>query len=109
MKTKILLLLVCVFFSVNCFAECLGNSCTGVKITRMVVTANGNTSVSTSGTESLLSCNAGTGNYLKLNIEQKNADAVYALLLTAHTTEQPLWLRMDSAGECNIIYVVSDK
>ena len=92
-------------------ADCLSaGSCVGVNITRMYVTPAGDTRVSTSGQESNLPCNAGTAGYLLLSQGQKNYNATYSLLLSAFTTESPVWIRTTtSADTCRIVYVVHDK
>jgi hypothetical protein len=96
-------------FSSNLFANCDAESCVGVKVTRMYVTANGDTKISTSGDESRLSCNAGRKGYIALDPNSKNYKATYSLLLTAHTTDHPIWVTTSTSGPCNVIYVVSDK
>lgn len=90
-------------------ADCDGNSCIGVKITRLFVTPEGNSVVGTSGNETLLNCDAGTKGYLTLDSSSKNYNATYALILASHTTEHPIWLRMNESGTCSIQYVVSDR
>ena len=107
---KYLISLLAMFFSGVTFSECGGVSCTDVKITRLYVTANGDTVISTSGDESKLSCDAGSSGYITL--EQggnRNYNSTYALLLASHTTGYPIWVRTSEAGACKIIYIVSDK
>lgn len=89
-------------------ADCSGVHCTNVKITRLVITESG-ISVGTSGDEKKLDCDAGTYDYLKLELGHKNYDSIYSLILTSHTTEHPIWLRVSDKGSCKISYVVSDK
>lgn len=110
-RTLVVLLTVLVtsIFTSNVFAGCDGVSCTGVKITRLVITTDGDTVISTSGDESKLSCNAGKNGYLTLRPNASNYNSVYALLLTAHTTGHPLWVRTSESGACHILYVASDK
>jgi hypothetical protein len=108
MKFSIVIFLSLIFTS-NAFSACSAVSCTGVKITRIVVTVDGSTSIGTSGDESKLSCEAGSAGYIKLLPDAKNYSAVYSLILTAHTTEHPLWLRTTDSGVCTLIYAVSDK
>lgn len=91
------------------YADCADWSCTNVQITRMYVTANGNTIVGTSGDESQLSCDAGGAGYIFLKPSASNYDSTYALLLTAHTTEHPVWIRTSKTSACEVMYVVSDK
>lgn len=108
MKYLLSIVLIAIF-SVPVMADCVGNSCTGVKITRMYVTADGGTTISTSGDESKLNCDAGNAGYIELDSSVKNYNATYALLLTAHTTGHPVWVRTSDSGNCQVIYVVSDK
>jgi hypothetical protein len=92
------------------FADCAAGSCIGVKVTRMFVTPNGGTVISTSGDESKLTCDAGQNGYIRLDTSGVNYNSAYSLLLTAHTTEHPIWIRTnDSNTECYVRYVVSDK
>lgn len=105
---RILVLLVVVFAS-NAVAECNGVSCVDVKVTRLYVSADGDTVISTSGDESRLACDAGSAGYIKLDANASNYSSTYALLLAAHTTEHPLWIRTADTGACKIMYVVSDK
>ncbi len=105
-KVSLLLLL----FSANAVADCGGHSCTDVSISRLIVEADGDAVISTSGNESKLDCDAGRNGYIRLSAESKNYQATYALLLSAHTLESPLWIRTnDGADSCQLVYVVSDK
>lgn len=108
MKFSVFLLLP-LLITGNAFAACSGQSCTGVKITRIVVESDGGTVISTSGDESKLTCNAGSNGYIKVDPNAKNYNSTYSLLLTAHTTEHPIWVRTTDSGACSLIYAVSDK
>ncbi len=92
-------------------AACNQTSCTDVLITRLYVTPSAQTVIGTSGDESQLSCNAGPNGYITLRIGQQNYNATYSLLLAAHTTGSPVWVRTTthSSGSCDVLYVVSDK
>ncbi len=107
----LLLILICLLLAPLARADCSGVSCTDVLITRMFITASGNSVISTSGDESQLSCNAGPSGYITLRTGQSNYNAVYSLILAAHTTGSPLWVRTTthSSGSCDVFYVVSDK
>jgi hypothetical protein len=94
--------LLSVIFVNNAFAACNGVSCSDVKITRLYVTANGNTVISTSGDESKLTCNAGSSGYISLDPNSSNYNSTYSLLLTAHTTEHPIWIRTTDSGSCQL-------
>ncbi|WP_435274578.1 hypothetical protein ACMAZF_14995 [Psychrobium sp. nBUS_13] len=104
-----ILTIIFFFFSNNAIAHCTGNSCTNVKITRIYVNPDNNTVISTSGDESKLNCDAGKNGYITLDPNGKNYNSTYSLLLTAHTTEHPIWVRTSAAGSCKVVYVVSDK
>ncbi|MBD1557667.1 hypothetical protein HC752_12060 [Vibrio sp. S9_S30] len=101
------------FFSLlsfQSFADCSGYSCTGVKVSRLYINADGHSVIGTSGNEANLTCDAGKSGYIQLDISNKNYDAVYSLLLAAHTTEHPVWIRTNSdSSTCKVVYVVSDK
>lgn len=105
----ILISLIAALWSVSVFSECGTGSCTGIQITRMYVTPSGKTVISTSGDESKLRCDAGTGNYISMDVDQKNYNSTYALLLTAHTTGDLISVRTTETGSCEILYIVSDK
>lgn len=106
---KIVFLILLSIFAAGLFAECDGGQCANVKITRMYITPNGNTVISTSGDESKLSCNAGANGYISMAVEQKNYNATYSLILMAHSTGHPISIRTTESGSCSIQYVVSDK
>ena len=89
-------------------AECSGNNCVG-KLTRLYVTSGGNVAIRTAGDESQLNCDAGSGSYIFLHKEHPGFDSIYSLLLTAHTTEQPIWIRTTGTESCSVGYVVWDK
>jgi hypothetical protein len=96
------------FFCSQVYADCSGVSCDLVLIERIVVSSSG-VSVRTSGDESKLSCDAGSGNYLALEREHANFNAIYSVLLASHTIDNPLRIRVVDTGPCYISYVVSDK
>ncbi len=91
------------------YAGCSGNSCTDVTITRLYTIADGSTVISTSGDESQLDCDAGNSGYITLEPEKKNYNATYSLLLAAHISDMPIWVRASDSGECQVVYVVSDR
>ena len=103
------LLLTSAVFSGSVFAQCAGNNCVNIKITRIYVTSTGHVSVNTSGDETQLNCDAGPGNYITLRTSHPGFDPTYALMLAAHTTGQPITLRTLSSGNCDLLYAVSDK
>lgn len=103
------ILIVLLFLPSMVYADCSENSCTNVLISRLYVTVNGNTVISTSGDESKLNCDAGNKGYIYLDPDSKNYSSTYSLLLAAHINAQRLWVRLSDSGACNLIYVVSDK
>lgn len=109
MKTLIAALLFSLL-SFQTFAGCSGHNCTSVKVSRLYINADGHSVIGTSGNEANLTCDAGQGGYIQLDLSNKNYDAVYSLLLAAHTTEHPIWIRTNSdPSACKVVYVVSDK
>lgn len=108
---RVIFLLVAMICSSVSWADCDQVSCVDVQVTRMYVTANGETIIGTSGDESQLSCEAGSQGYITLRTGQKNYNATYALILAAHASESLIWVRTvtSSTGSCDVLYVVSDK
>lgn len=105
-------LLTALFVTSNpALSECAGFNCSNVLVTRIVVRPyNANVQIRTSGDESKLTCDAGSGNYLNIGSDQVNYDSTYSLLLTAHTTQSPISIRTNGDGSsCVIQYIVSDK
>ncbi len=102
------ILFVTAITSGSALADCSGNNCIGT-ITRLFITSTGNVSVRTSGDESQLNCDAGTGSYLTLDKNHPGFNPIYSLLLTAHTTEQQIWIRTGGTDSCFVSYVVWDK
>lgn len=107
-KFVFLALMLPLVFSSPTWAACNEYSCTGELITRLVVTKDGDISIGTSGDESALDCDAGSSNYIKLRHGVNNFIHIYSLLLTAQTTNRPLWIRTNKSGQCEVVYVVSD-
>lgn len=88
-------------------ADCSGYQCQDVTITKLVVTTTGDVSISTSGDESALSCNAGSSGYIKLRKSVENFEEVYSLFLAFRIANKPLFIRTTEAGVCDVVYVVS--
>lgn len=106
---KIIPLIIGLVWAGQAVAACSGNSCKDVTITTLYVTADGDSVISTSGDESQLSCSAGASGYIKLKSSSTNYNATYSLLLAAHISQSPLWVRASDSGECTIGYLVSEK
>lgn len=61
--------------------------------------------VQTSGTETALNCTANSGAWLKLSSDSPMKKEVYALLLTAFTTDRLISIRVvDNSTDCVIAY-----
>ncbi len=105
---RVVLFFLVFFFSPYGFSDCNGVHCTNVKVTRLVVTDSG-ISVGTSGEENQLNCDSGKYNYLKLDSNSRNYNSIYSLILSAHTIEHPIWIRVSDEPTCKISYVVSDR
>ncbi|BCL73492.1 conserved hypothetical protein [Vibrio nigripulchritudo SFn27] len=107
---KLIVSLVLGLLSFQAFADCSGHSCTGVKVSRLYVNTDGTSVIGTSGNEANLTCEAGKNGYIHLDPASKNYNAVYSLLLTAHTQGHPIWIRTNSdSSACKVVYVVSDR
>ena len=92
------------------YAECGGIRCSDVTVDRLYVHSRG-ISVRTSGTEALLDCDPGNGDYLNLLTSHSNYVQVARVLEDAHRNEYGIQIRIATVGRdepCNIIYVVSD-
>lgn len=110
MKYFVKISLLLILFSTNVNADCSGHSCTNVSISRLIVEADGDAVISTSGDESKLDCHAGKNGYIRLSAESNNYHATYSLLLSSHTLAHPIWIRTnDGESTCQLVYVVSDK
>lgn len=106
---KLVLIILGLLTTTSAIAECGGVSCVDERITRIYVNADGDTLISTSGDETKLSCTPSSNKYITLEKSSTNYDATYSLLLMAHTTEHPIWVRTNSSGDCKLVYAVSDK
>jgi len=96
-------------FASQLLASCSGGHCKNVRVTRIYVTLDGITRISTNGDEKKLSCNAENGIYIHVDPQAKNYDSTFKLLLNAHNTKHPVWIRVNESGTCKLLYVVSDK
>ena len=90
-------------------AECQGSSgfsyCDNVQIE--TVTVDGGTSnwITTTGTEANLECTPDSGTSLKIDTTGANADWLLSTILTAYSTKVPVFIRVNSSGQCLIYYV----
>jgi hypothetical protein len=80
-------------------AACTGNSCVDVTITQIFIEPSGNAFIQTSGTETALNCTPAIGIYL--HISQEN-ERLFAGLLTAKTTQEPVTITVSASGSCEV-------
>lgn len=102
-----ILLLTSLLFTQKVFADCNAHNCINVKVSRLFVSIN-KTFVSTSGNEKLLSCTASEDIYLTIEPDAKNYNALYSLLLSSHISGATVDIRTTAAGNCEILYLVSN-
>lgn len=89
----------------NAYADCSGVACSNVKITALYVDGVASNWLSTSGTETNLSCTPDSGTLLKLNPSAVKSDWLYSLTLSAYLTQQTVFERTNVSGPCEVIYV----
>lgn len=93
------------------WAECNGFQCRDVTIDTLYVTTHqtGKAIIGTSGDESQLSCDAGPNGYLTIDFDDANYEAIYAIMLSSHTTNYPVQVRTSESGDCKVLYIISRK
>ncbi len=91
----------------NAVADCSGVACSNVKITALYIDGVASNWLSTSGTETSLSCTPDSGTLLKLNPSAAKSDWLYSLALSAYLTQQTVFVRTNASGPCEVIYVSS--
>ncbi|QLC24477.1 hypothetical protein HFP57_05205 [Parasphingopyxis algicola] len=101
--------LVFILMPGKALADCSGVFCNDVLVQRIVVSATA-TSVRTSGDETQLDCDPGTGLYLTMDNTDPEYNDSYALVLTAFVSGTPMTFRMESGtGPCTVSYVLQDR
>jgi len=95
---------VSIFAVSSAKAECSGEYCMSVKITSLYVDGDASNWVSTSGTETGLSCSPDSGKLLRLDQTKVKSDWLYSLFLSAYTTGQTLTIRVTASGQCVVRY-----
>ena len=91
-------------------ANCVSVRCNDVYVERLFVRANGLISVGTSGTETGLSCTPFNTDYLTLDPQGANADAIYSAILAAQLADKRVTFRMDDGSpNCTIQYIWLDR
>lgn len=84
---------------------CSGVLCDRIIIRRIYVNTNGYLYVSTSGTETDLTCTPVSSNYLRISDQAKNYKEIYTTLLAAKLSNSRVTIRATSASACTIQYV----
>lgn len=86
--------------------------CSAVEITRLYVTASGTVNIGTSADESQMTvCTPAVDVYVKLNMNDENAQEIFSTLLAAHLANRTVMLRMKTVaatGDCEIAYIMLD-
>ncbi len=111
---KILTAAPLVLLSSLSHAECAATGCDQVTIDQLYVAASGTVYIGTSGDETKMQCKAESGVFATLSLSQPGANAIYSLLLTAQTTNKPVYIRTDEtnpsiAKACNVLYVTMNR
>lgn len=90
-------------------AGCSDVSCKDVTIDRLYA-ASDVLYIGTSDDEKKLNCSPTSNVYLTLPTSHSNYDLISAILVTAHESRHPIWIRIGQGSNgCNVSYVVSDK
>lgn len=105
-KKAILTLALSLFSFTATNAECDAKFCNG-KIKRLVINDSG-ISIRTDGNHSNLNC-AATNGYVQLHNSHIQFDRIYAMLLTAASTNQQITIRIDEGStNCTVQYTYMD-
>lgn len=110
--TRRMIALACsalIFWPASVSAACGGDLCVDVQITRIYI--NGSTTyLRTSGNEDLLTCDPGSGDYLRMRRSAGEYEDWYALVLTAFAQEVPITFKLESGtGTCYVQYIYQDR
>jgi hypothetical protein len=114
MSMRKFVLLFCSFvatYAPAALADCSGVMCTSVHVEAInaetsELSAAHDVWVQTTGLESALSCTPDSGVWMKLNMEKPGSKEVYAMLLTAFTTDKLVNIRVvQGSTNCLIAYV----
>ncbi len=111
MQTTRLIVGICFLLASSwAVAECTSKWCSDVYVDTLFVRANGDISVATSGTETLLNCTAYQGVYTTLQQSAANSDDIYALLLAAYMADKKVLVRIvEGSSNCEISYARVDR
>ncbi|WP_020413341.1 hypothetical protein [Microbulbifer variabilis] len=92
-------------------ADCSGTSCVGVYVDRLYVTSHGIVHVGTNGDEKLLDCDAESGVYATLDLNNyTGADAIFSTLLSAQMADKKVQIRItEGSAGCSVQYVTLDR
>ena len=91
--------------SVSANAVCASYGCTGT-VTRLQVTSTGNIQVGIDGDATAMNCTPVANAYSEIDLTAAGGNAIYSALLTAHTTNKPILVRIvEGSSNCEIAYV----
>ena len=98
----------------NIYADCSSAGCFNINITKLSMTAGATLYVGTSGDEKALNCAGGAGDggvanvYMSLQEGDIGKNAMYSLLLTAHTTGKQVSIRIqEDTDDCRVLYITN--
>ena len=87
-------------------AECSELRCTDVRISYLYTDAGGSSWLSTTGTESLLSCTPDSGDLIRIDPATLQSNWLYSSIMTAYVTNQTVTVRVNPSGTCTVVYMV---
>lgn len=113
MKLRLGILIILSFLSMSGhageppFVGCAKYGCIG-KIDKIYLNPNGTVQIPAMGTNSsILGCTLGAGNYLTLKPEHVHFKNMYSMMLTAHTSQKNIYLRIvENSQNCEIWYSI---
>ena len=107
---RVLMCLTISLFSSLAYPQCSSNTCDNVYVDRLYATKSGLVFVATSGDEGLLDCNASSGVYTTLDLNDPGANVIYSTLLAAQMANKRVQVRPENGTDgCLISYVTLDK
>lgn len=86
-------------------AECGGVNCTDVRISYLYTDGGGPSWLSTTGTESLLSCTPDSGNLIRIDPATLQSNWLYSSIMTSYVTKETVTVRVTTTGTCTVVYM----
>ena len=106
LKVRFLVLIGFTLVSVVGHADCNGGACSNITIEEMQVQSDGRIFVQTSGDETALNCTPEANVFLRLDGSTEGGKNIYSALLTSHTQDEALNIRIiDNQNPCQITHV----